>query len=110
MLTFNLKKEWFEKIKAGEKTHEYREFNLYWLARLQKHFELWDDEIDEMERGKVYILDYPIILKCGYTGEKLKAIARYITIKNGLDTDLKINEDVFDVEFELIKKFGSNEE
>ena len=24
MLTFNLKKEWFEKIKSGEKTHEYR--------------------------------------------------------------------------------------
>ena len=23
MLTFNLKKEWFEKIKSGEKTHEY---------------------------------------------------------------------------------------
>lgn len=23
MLVFNLKKEWFEKIKSGEKTHEY---------------------------------------------------------------------------------------
>ena len=30
MLTFNLKKEWFEKIKRGEKTHEYREVKEYW--------------------------------------------------------------------------------
>lgn len=29
MLTFNLKKEWFEKIKSGEKTHEYREVKPY---------------------------------------------------------------------------------
>lgn len=28
MLTFNLKKEWFEKIKSGEKTHEYRQENI----------------------------------------------------------------------------------
>ena len=30
MLTFNVKKEWFEKIKSGEKTHEYREYKPYW--------------------------------------------------------------------------------
>ena len=34
MLTFNLKKEWFEKIKSGEKTHEYRIYNDYWGNRL----------------------------------------------------------------------------
>ena len=34
MLTFNLKKEWFEKIKSGEKTHEYREVKPYWFRRL----------------------------------------------------------------------------
>ena len=33
MLTFNLKKEWFEKIKSGEKTHEYREVKPYWTKR-----------------------------------------------------------------------------
>ncbi len=41
MLTFNLKKEWFEKIKSGEKTHEYREVIPYCkkyslLGRLDK--------------------------------------------------------------------------
>ena len=34
MLTFNLKKEWFEKIKSGEKTHEYRVSSKYWQNRL----------------------------------------------------------------------------
>lgn len=109
MLTFNLKKEWFEKIKSGEKTHEYREFKPYWLVRLQNYFDLRDDEIDEMERGKVYILDDPIAFRCGYNGEKLKAIAKYITIKNGLDTDLKTNKDVFDIEFELIERGKNND-
>ncbi|CDE59261.1 uncharacterized protein BN657_01508 [Fusobacterium sp. CAG:439] len=39
MLTFNLKKEWFEKIKSGEKTHEYRLANNYWNKRL---YNQWD--------------------------------------------------------------------
>lgn len=38
MLTFNLKKEWFEKIKNGEKTHEYREEKYYWTSRFVKEF------------------------------------------------------------------------
>ena len=36
MLTFNLKKEWFEKIKSGEKTHEYREEKYYWTSKIVK--------------------------------------------------------------------------
>lgn len=34
MLTLNLKKEWFEKIKSGEKTHEYRVMSDYWVKRI----------------------------------------------------------------------------
>ena len=33
MLTFNLKKQWFNKIKSGEKTHEYREVKPCWTGR-----------------------------------------------------------------------------
>ena len=36
MLVFTLKKQWFEKIKSGEKTIEYREVKPYWTHRLQK--------------------------------------------------------------------------
>lgn len=33
-LVLNLTREWFEKIRSGEKTVEYREMNMYWWKRL----------------------------------------------------------------------------
>ena len=33
-LHLSLKREWFEMIKSGEKTEEYREINHYWVIRL----------------------------------------------------------------------------
>ena len=92
MLTFNVKKEWFEKIKSGEKTHEYREYKPYWEKRLCKRME-----------------DYTICFACGYPRKndnqrrlyaKLKAV---YYLNSGLYTDLKINKPVYDIEFELIK-------
>ncbi|MCD7740341.1 MAG: hypothetical protein LUH11_03225 [Candidatus Gastranaerophilales bacterium] len=88
MLTFNLKKEWFDKIKSGEKTHEYREIKPYWEKRI------------------IYILNplnSRIVFRCGYSGEKLLATVKGITIRDGLCTDLKIDKPVYDIEFELIK-------
>ena len=32
--SISIKKEWFEKIKSGEKTHEYREMSDYWIKRI----------------------------------------------------------------------------
>lgn len=105
MLIFNLKKEWFEKIKSGEKTHEYREVKPYWITRIKNKFDfLWCD-IEYLKGGDIY---YPtginIIFQCGYNGEKLKANVLSIKIIDGQSTDLKINKDVFDIEFELIKE------
>lgn len=34
MLIFPLKKEWYEKIRSGEKTIEYREVKPYWTKRI----------------------------------------------------------------------------
>jgi len=34
MLIFPLKKQWYEKIKSGEKTIEYREVKPYWSKRI----------------------------------------------------------------------------
>ena len=34
MLIFPLKKQWYEKIKSGEKTIEYREVKPYWTTRI----------------------------------------------------------------------------
>lgn len=118
MLTFNLKKEWFEKIKSGEKTHEYREIKDYWTDRFVKEF----FQIDKKTRPKdfeiykqgmiIHLLNeygyYNKPLLCfmnGMVSETMKprlyAQMKKITITNGLRTDLKINEPVYDIEFKL---------
>ncbi len=38
VLTCNVEKQWFEKIKSGEKTHEYREVKDFWTIRLINTF------------------------------------------------------------------------
>lgn len=93
MLTFNLKKEWFEKIKSGEKTHEYREVTMYWNKRLFPY--------------KYEHSQNTICFACGYPKKDDKEKRLYAKIKDikvvwGKDTDLKIQRNVFDIEFELI--------
>lgn len=91
MLTFNLKKEWFEKIKSGEKTHEYRLYTPYWEKRLCKRMK-----------------DYTICIACGYPKKDDKRrrlyakMTRVSYLKNGQETDLKTDKPVYDIEFELI--------
>lgn len=91
MLILNLKKEWFEKIKAGEKTHEYREVKQY-----------WEDRLLFVSPGDL------LILRCGYCKagdpeKELQATIKKISIiADGLRTDLKIDKPVYDIEFELI--------
>lgn len=98
MLVFNLKKEWFDKIKSGEKTHEYRLFNDYWCKRLTTQWKKY------MLKGT----GIPCCFACGYPkkNDKDKHLYGYITHivrVNGKNTDLKINKDVYDIEFELLK-------
>lgn len=109
MLTFNLKKEWFEKIKSGEKTHEYREFKPYWIKRFKKFFHLSEYDIEAMldnEKNQIifFTCQFVVYFQLGYNGEKLLAEILSIRIVNGLNTDLKIDKPVFDIEFKLIKE------
>lgn len=98
MLVFNLKKEWFDKIKSGEKTHEYREIKPYWDKRLLKLYHF----LKTMRiMGRIYTAD--CVFRLGYTKEQLDARIVRITIINGKNTDLAIDKDVYDIEFELIK-------
>ena len=101
MLTFNLKKQWFDKIKRGEKTHEYREVKEYWTKRLFEHYYIYGikscNEKEECE------------LVCGYAskddkGKRLNAKIKSISIVNGKNTDLAVDRDVYDIEFELIRE------
>lgn len=104
MLTFNLKKEWFEKIKSGEKTHEYRIHSPYWTKRIDNEIKLLYKKYGLHAEDK-----FIITFKLGYpkNSEKdkiLKAVVKSIRAENnGLNTDLKIDKPVYDIEFELIK-------
>ncbi len=114
MITFNLKKRWFDKIKSGEKTHEYREVKSYWTKRFiyqeggERRFDHFGgDFYITIEKG---IKEGSIIkFACGYPtkDEKdkiLNAKIKSIKIINGKDTDLKIDKPVYDIVFELIKE------
>ena len=103
MLIFNLKKEWFEKIKSGEKTHEYREVKPYWTKRI------YNSLLDISERGKVLFDRDNTPLYCkfinGYSAKKeniLNAEIIRISKINGIHTDLAIDRNVYDIEFELL--------
>ncbi len=99
MLIFNVKKEWFEKIKSGEKTHVYIEVKPYLINRLKLAMKILY-EFGE----KCYPCE--IRLGCPKGTDYNKIIdAKILSIKiiNGKNTDLKIDKDVYDIEFELIK-------
>lgn len=108
MITFNLKKQWFDKIKSGEKTHEYREVKPYWDSRLKFVIDLLEEE----KRGE-YIRDgrdpfFYCQFRCGYPDvwsldKIIWADIKNIRIVNGKTTDLAIDKPVYDIEFEVIK-------
>ena len=112
MLTFNLKKVWFDKIKSGEKTHEYREVKPFWKNRLKKIFEDKRYSCDICLDVADHRLDYtfkvkvPCVFVCGYVSKtnkdkRINGLIKKISLYNGINTDLKINKDVYDIEFEL---------
>lgn len=97
MLTFNLKRKWFEKIKSGEKTKEYRIANDYWNKRL---YHQW-------KKYRFKWTGIPVLFKLGYpkNDDTNKILKGYITgidrLFDGLDTDLNTKEEVFEIRFEL---------
>ena len=81
MLTFNLKKEWYEKIRSGEKTVEYRSMSSYWIKRLEKY-----------EREPDYLICKLVL---GYTKKHMIARVTKIVVVDGKDTDLPTKAYVF---------------
>lgn len=57
-LTLSLKRQWFEKIKSGEKKEEYREKSEYWQRRLYRSMDANDAEFKQFDR-LVFTLGYP---------------------------------------------------
>ena len=113
MITFNLKQEWFDKIKSGVKTHEYREVKDFWTKRLRKS--LYNDTINEgyfvtmCNHGNPFLepVDNKVIFCNGYPkkddlSKRLYGRIKHVQILNGLETDLKVDKPVYDISFELV--------
>ena len=115
MLTFNLKKQWLDKIKSGEKTHEYRECKPYWqkciIAQQGLFHHLNNNCFATVTKEGIFTnnLNLDCEFACGYPKRDdkdkwLKAKIKKISIINGKHTDLAIDKAVYDIEFELIKE------
>lgn len=97
ILDLPIKKEWFNKIKSGEKTHEYRKVCLHWCNNIGiKVNSLF--KVDKFRKVKF------ARLRCGQTvksTDKEKTMLfeiKSISCTGGIETDLKYKEWVFDIE------------
>ena len=90
ILKLVLTDHWFEKIESGEKTHEYRQCTKHWASRIDKIFcklPCMTGEDWFVEFQKAYRKD----------AQKMMFRISSIRIRNGKDTDLKIDDKVYDI-------------
>lgn len=89
---------WFEEIKSGRKTHEYRAMSEYWEKRFNYKF---------ITRGVFYpgtvINNFPydeVEFQKAYrkNAEKMTFLIKKVTLQRGYETDLKYDGGVFDIE------------
>lgn len=101
VLKLVLTDHWFEEIKSGRKTHEYRICNAYWRSRVYHSPRKFTET---MKPTKDHVLkmpeDYCIEFQKAYrkNAEKMLFKVKGVTIHNGKDTDLKVDDYVFDFE------------
>lgn len=104
ILNLVLKNKWFEKIKSGEKTSEYREDKPYWRNLLKKDCCLWDelsnypDVFDVKEHTNS--LDYRRVrFQRGYkrNAETILFWIKRIDIVYGETTDLGCGNAVYEI-------------
>lgn len=107
MLIFPLKKEWYEKIKSGEKTIEYREVKPYWKIRLWHEGCLPGSELTAYDYEEIRGCAWPVFcyLQFGYDPKtRLHAFIKKVEIVNGKDTDLHIDKPVYAIHLANIKE------
>lgn len=80
VLKLTIKKEWFDLIKSGEKTEEYREVKSYWESRLQLYR---GEKISASEWGRFYEEWYSLELVNRISFQNYE----YIEFKNGYSKD-----------------------
>lgn len=106
MLIFPLKKEWYDKIKSGEKTVEYREVKPYWTKRISLNLCLPMSALYPPKAvfKKVSAIGY-CKLRLGYTQKFMTAIITKIAIVDGKDTDLHIDKPVYAIHLADVEEF-----
>ena len=111
MLIFSLKKEWYEKIKSGEKTIEYREAKPYWTYRIGNELKRQAAFAEDMElfyafsRGhRIDIVNIDCVLRLGYTKKYMTATIDTIELINGKDTDLHIDKPVYAIHLADVRR------
>ena len=134
MLIFPLKRQWYDKIKSGEKTIEYREIKPYWTSRFISFYRdntEKDDKFHEYIVGwenRFYDLEFFITpsemfvddlktkfrkitfvnaycqLRLGYTDTFMIARVTEIEIVDGKDTDLAIDKPVYAIHLADVKE------
>ena len=115
MLIFPLKKEWYEKIKSGEKTIEYRKVKSYWTRRIvlnffRPMFGLYSPEevfkkvssLGFSQQFDACVMPY-CALRLGYTRKMITARISRIEVINGKDTDLHIDKSVYAIHFQDVR-------
>lgn len=115
MLIFPLKKQWYEKIKSGEKTIEYREVKIYWIKRInkliQQHNYIHDykavdfSKVDALTKNVIFKIPMRCYLQLGYNpSTRLKADITKIETIDGKDTDLAIDKPVYAIHLADVKE------
>ena len=115
MLIFPLKKQWYDKIKSGEKTIEYREVKLYWIKRInkliQQHNYIHDynavdfSKADALTKNVIFKIPMRCYLQLGYNPEtRLEADITKIETIDGKDTDLHIDKPVYAIHLGNVKE------
>ena len=104
-MIFPMKKEWYEKIKSGEKTVEYREVKPYWTSRFSREFDFGCGCISEIgESLTMMTFKHPIKLRLGYTDRYMTANIIKIEIVDGNKTDLHINKPVYAIHLANVRE------
>ena len=108
MLIFPLKKQWYDKIKSGEKTVEYREVKPYWTDRIfceyPKGLRINAMRVLRSKGAEGENCNIPCRLRLGYTKHFMTATITKIAMVDGKDTDLHIDKSVYAIHLNDVKE------
>lgn len=96
-----LSDHWFEEIKSGRKTHEYRLVKPYWISKIYGCSRETAAFIDLKKNCFIMLKGNETIeFQKAYrkNAEKMLFSVKGLSVRNGKDTDLKIDDFVFDFE------------